>query len=613
MYRDQHHKAFQPRIIRCPLCLGETEDWRFRRGFSLRHCKQCDNGYIPGFLLPGDTDSVYSIGYFRGETNTGYPDYLADREIIEANFADRIKWISSIRPKGRLLEVGSAYGFFLKVAREQGWDARGVELVEECAREAARLSGATVQAGDFLEIDIPGRFEVVTMFDVIEHMRDPVACIERAYNLLSPEGVLVIETGDHAAPWARFLGNFWYFLDPPQHRYYFSQAGIEYLLRRTGFENDFLVRRMGRRVSSSNIGFKLSAALPRGRVQTAIADRSRKQIPGSLYLNFGDGLLIAATKRRTNISAADLPRVQQPIAERRRGREPKAMADLEIEELRVNSDRIVLTIDVEDWFHANFQSAGTYHDETLPSRVRPGVDALLDMLERKHGHATFFLLGCVAERYPDIVRRIADAGHEVACHGWSHSLVYRQSAHQFEQDILRARSLLRELSAQEVIGFRAPSWSITNNSLWALNILAEQGFKYDSSIFPAATYLYGVDRAPVVPYRIKLRSEKRLIEIPPSVLQLAGRRLGVGGGFYLRALPLRLQRAVIRSYAARGAPFLFYVHPREFDPESWKLRLPLSFKEQLIHRFGISKSRAKLGSLLVEEPCSIAAILAGHL
>ncbi len=597
----------------CPLCNGNAKPWRHRRGFDLFLCEQCDNAFVPDRLVPHNVDSIYSTGYFSGDAETGYPGYLADQTLIEKNFRDRIQWINAFAPKGRLLEIGSAYGFFLKVARESGWHAEGVELIEACAHEAARLSGATVHAGDFLDVRIDERFDVVAMFDVIEHMRDPIACIERAYTLLKPGGFFVIETGDRAWPWARFLGNYWYFLDPPQHRYYFSAKGIDFVLRRAGFEQEMRIRRIGRRVSFSNIAFKLSAAIPNRRLRTSIADRSKEQLPGSLYLNFGDGMLLAARKPIAEDKGAQgLSDTQHVGRDIRRNGSP-ALLDLGIEELDLATRQTILTIDVEEWYHANFRSMGEQHDERLPSRVEQGVSAILNILANKGGQATFFVLGCVAQRHPKMVERIAEAGHEVACHGWSHTLIYQQSREQFESDIRKARTLLRQLSGQPVVGFRAPSWSITDKSLWALEILAANGFKYDSSVFPAATYLYGVDRAPTVPYRIALPSGKDLFEIPPSVLDLGGYRLGAGGGFYLRVLPLSLQRLAMLSYAKRGAPFVFYAHPREFDPGAWSLRLSLSFTEQFIHRFGISQSERKLDKLLVGEPYSIASVLASYL
>jgi polysaccharide deacetylase family protein (PEP-CTERM system associated) len=258
-------------------------------------------------------------------------------------------------------------------------------------------------------------------------------------------------------------------------------------------------------------------------------------------------------------------------------------------------------VDVEDWFHSNFRSAPELASEGLPRRVNEGVDRLLERLADGKATGTFFVLGSVAREHPDLVPRIAAAGHEVACHGWRHTLVYEQWPAEFRRTVSDAHKLLADQSGQPVWGFRAPSWSITERSLWAFDVLAECGFRYDSSVFPAANYLYGIDGAPQTPYRVHTASGGAIVEVPPPVVRLGPMRVGVGGGFYLRLLPLWFQRRALRSYAGRGAPFLVYVHPREFDPGSWHLRLPLSFSEQLIHRFRLRATPGKITGLLREQ------------
>lgn len=276
------------------------------------------------------------------------------------------------------------------------------------------------------------------------------------------------------------------------------------------------------------------------------------------------------------------------------------LAGLRIEMLPAGAPSRVLTVDVEDWFHSNFRSAPAPSGADLPRRVNEGVDRLLRLLGDRHATGTFFVLGCVAEEHPHLVRRIADAGHEIGCHGWSHRLVYEQSPDDFARTVGDARKLLADQSGQPVWGFRAPSWSITERCLWAFDALADAGFRYDSSLFPAANYLYGIDGAPEAPYRVSTDAGSTLVEVPPPILRMGPVRIGVGGGFYLRLLPLWLQRRAMRTYARRGDPFLVYVHPREFDPGAWHLRLPLSFTENLIHRFGIRAAPAKLMELIGE-------------
>lgn len=275
-----------------------------------------------------------------------------------------------------------------------------------------------------------------------------------------------------------------------------------------------------------------------------------------------------------------------------------ALGDLHVDVLPSGAPEHMFTVDVEDWFHSNFRSAPTLDDEQLPRRVDAGVDRLLAALADREITGTFFVLGCVAREHPDVVQRIATAGHEIGCHGWSHTLVYEQSPDVFRRAVSDARKLLADQSGQPVWGFRAPSWSITGRSLWAFDALAESGFRYDSSIFPIANYLYGINGVPEAPYRVQTKNGHTIIEVPPPIIRFGPMRIGVGGGFYLRLLPLWLHRRTMRWYADRGMPFLVYVHPREFDPGSWHLRLPLSVAEQLIHRFGIRTAPGKIMGLV---------------
>jgi polysaccharide deacetylase family protein (PEP-CTERM system associated) len=257
----------------------------------------------------------------------------------------------------------------------------------------------------------------------------------------------------------------------------------------------------------------------------------------------------------------------------------------------------VFTVDVEDWFHANFRSAPAIDPDALPRRVEQGVDALLDLLAAADARATFFVLGCVARDHPQLVRRIADAGHEIGCHGMQHDLVYEEEKAAFGRSVRDARSLLCDQSGQPVLGFRSPSWSLTEQSLWAFEALSEAGFRYDSSVFPAANYLYGIDGAPTAPYAVGTRSGE-IIEVPPPIVAVGPLKLGVGGGFYLRLLPLWLHRRVRRDYARRGDPFVSYVHPREFDTGAWALKLRLSRFESWIHELRIASVRGRVRELL---------------
>jgi SAM-dependent methyltransferase len=278
----------------CRVCRGsDVEPWREKRGVRIDRCRTCGNAFVPDAAVPEGLEALYAPSYFAGGSETGYPTYLADAPIIERNFARRLRLLGSFVPRGRLLDVGSAYGFFLKVAREAGWEAMGVEIAAECAAAGARLAGVPVLAGDFLEAELPGSFDAVTMFDVLEHMRDPRACLERARRLLAPGGVVVVETGDVASPWARLLGAHWYFLDPPQHLSYFTAAGLARLAEGCGLQVA-RVARIGRWVSLANVAFKLAHHAPGGALRAAMGRAARAGPRGALYLNFGDSMCLVA-------------------------------------------------------------------------------------------------------------------------------------------------------------------------------------------------------------------------------------------------------------------------------------------------------------------------------
>jgi polysaccharide deacetylase family protein (PEP-CTERM system associated) len=261
----------------------------------------------------------------------------------------------------------------------------------------------------------------------------------------------------------------------------------------------------------------------------------------------------------------------------------------------------LFSVDVEDWFHSNFASLRDFDSTGLPRRVQHGVVNLLEEMAQSGARATFFVLGVIAEEHPRLVRQIAEAGHEIACHSYRHTLLHEQSPAELRADLERARNVLREQSGQPVLGFRAPSWSVDERNLWALDVIAEVGFRYDSSIFPVRNYLYGVNGVPDVPYELRTPAGSTLLEVPPSTLGVAGRRIGVGGGFYLRTFPLFVQRYALRSALSRGAPFTMYVHPREFDAPAWRYRLPLSRREQWIYSFGLRRGQERLRALLREQ------------
>jgi SAM-dependent methyltransferase len=276
----------------CRMCgSASVRPWLEKNGVPILRCAECDGGFVPDAAVPADLEALYGQAYFEGACATGYPTYEADLPLMERTFARRLAWIAPRARRGRLLDVGTAYGAFLRVARADGWAAMGVEIAPDCARAAARYARAPVIAGDFLHADLPGGFDVITMFDVIEHMRDPVASLDRAHALLAPDGIVVIETGDRASLWARALGRRWYFLDPPQHLSYFTARGLASLLAARGFAVTDHAR-PGRWVSLANIAFKLAH-----HGGGAFRKLEGVRVPGGVYLNFGDAMLVAGRRR----------------------------------------------------------------------------------------------------------------------------------------------------------------------------------------------------------------------------------------------------------------------------------------------------------------------------
>ena len=176
----------------CPLCGGASSRWLLKNQLPIQRCAACENRFLAPGDVPADLESLYTAEYFAGGEATGYPTYQQDAPMLERNFAERVRRIAGWRAPGRILDVGAAYGYFVKAAREAGWQASGVELAPEVAREAAKLANAEILAGDFLKVPLEPGFDVITMFDVIEHVRDPLAWLVRARELLAPGGLLVI-------------------------------------------------------------------------------------------------------------------------------------------------------------------------------------------------------------------------------------------------------------------------------------------------------------------------------------------------------------------------------------------------------------------------------------
>ncbi len=229
-----------------------------------------------------------------------------------------------------------------------------------------------------------------------------------------------------------------------------------------------------------------------------------------------------------------------------------------------------MTVDVEDYFHvaAFAKVIDAKGWDRYPCRVERNTDVLLQLFEQKQIKATFFVLGWVAERYPEIVRKIVAQGHEIASHGYSHQLVYSQTPEIFREETHRSKQILEDQAQQAVVGYRAASYSITAKSLWALDILAELGFAWDSSIFPIRHDNYGMPNSPERPYRIKTSGGGVITEFPLTTAKVAGISVPAAGGGYFRQYPYFLSRFLFERASLKGTrPQIFYLHPWEIDAD----------------------------------------------
>ena len=262
----------------------------------------------------------------------------------------------------------------------------------------------------------------------------------------------------------------------------------------------------------------------------------------------------------------------------------------------------VLTFDVEEYFHAE-AFAGVVRPEDWPtfdSRVVHVTERLLDILDCAGARATFFVLGWVAERQPGLVQEIHARGHELACHGYSHQMISRLTQQEFAEDVKRAKKVIEDIAGTRVIGYRAPTFSVTRQTLWSLEVLLEAGFRYDSSIFPIVHDRYGIPDAPRFAYRIPIVGhDTAMAELPLSTLSVFGQRLPVAGGGYFRLLPYGLTRLAIRHLnKVERRPAVVYLHPWELDRH--QPRLPVGRLTRLRHSINVGETEAKLCRLLAD-------------
>jgi polysaccharide deacetylase family protein (PEP-CTERM system associated) len=258
-----------------------------------------------------------------------------------------------------------------------------------------------------------------------------------------------------------------------------------------------------------------------------------------------------------------------------------------------------VSVDLEDYFHVEAFASQISRSRwgTLPSRVLQNTQRTLEVLDRGNCRATFFVLGWIAEREPKLIHELARAGHELACHSHLHRPLHTLKPSEFRDDLIRSRTAIENAAGTRVVGFRAPTFSITQKSLWALEILAEEGFQYDSSIFPIHHDLYGMPDAPRWPHRRGLPSGQSIWEIPPSTVRMGKMNIPFGGGGYLRLLPMPFTRwAIRRTHRRERQPVVVYFHPWELDPD--QPRLTGSWRSRVRHYTGLGKTANRLDEIL---------------
>lgn len=260
--------------------------------------------------------------------------------------------------------------------------------------------------------------------------------------------------------------------------------------------------------------------------------------------------------------------------------------------------RHVLTVDVEEYFQVEaFSDCVAKKDwDRYPSRVEQQTARLLDLLNAHRAQGTFFILGWLAERNPGLVRKIAAAGHEIASHGYGHTMTTRMTPGEFREDVRRTKRVLEDIAGTAVRGYRAPTFSVVKETAWTYGILLEEGYRYSSSVFPVWHDRYGWPEFGDEPRKVVSGEAGSLWEVPLSVGGIGPIRVPFGGGGYLRSYPLFLTRKLIRDRVREGKPVVVYVHPWEFDANQPAIRAP--FLRRIRHRVGIPRMEEKLTELL---------------
>ncbi len=268
----------------------------------------------------------------------------------------------------------------------------------------------------------------------------------------------------------------------------------------------------------------------------------------------------------------------------------------------MSGPRYILSVDVEDYFQVEAFARNVSRDDwdRWPSRVVANTHRALDLCDERGVKGTYFTLGWVAAKFPSLVREIHARGHELACHSYWHRPVYSLTPEVFREDLRQAREAIQQASGVRVVGYRAPSWSITAKSMWALDVLAEEGFLYDSSIYPIRHDIYGVPGAQRLPYKLETVSGE-LREFPPATVRIRGTNLPAAGGGYLRILPFLYTTWAVRKLAAEpGSVVVVYFHPWELDPE--QPRIAAGRKSRFRHYTNLRRMEPRLRSLISAHP-----------
>lgn len=255
-----------------------------------------------------------------------------------------------------------------------------------------------------------------------------------------------------------------------------------------------------------------------------------------------------------------------------------------------------ITIDVEDWYQSleniNFQDWHKYE-----SRIAQNVERVLGILSGHNIKATFFILGYIAEKNPQVIKMISAEKHEIGTHGYSHRLVYNLAKDEFAQELRKSIDIIENLTGEKVLGHRAPAWSITEKSKWALDIILEEGLVYDSSMSPFVTYLYGIRGLNKMPHVILEKNSKALYEFPLSTISILNNELPAGGGFFTRLYPYWFLKYAFKKVNSSGYPVIFYFHPWDLDVKQPRLKLPFRMRR---HYYNLKTTEGKLKQLLAD-------------